>query len=224
MTTIAGNQLPEDLLRTMNGARHATKTTVEDAENRFMTLLVTQMRNQDPLNPLDNAQVTSQLAQLSTVTGIEKLNTTLQGLQASYQLSQSMQAASLIGHGVLVPGSVVDLGEGGGLLGIELENPADKVTIRIFDSGGKEVDVIELLSVDSGSAPLVWDGVLHDDSKAPPGRYSFEVEAEFGGSKVPVTGLAFGTVDSVSTSGADGVRLNVPGLGAVTMAEVREII
>ena len=74
-----------------------------------MTLLVTQLKNQDPLNPLDNAQVTSQLAQLSTVTGVNKLNTTLESLKASYQSSEALQAANMIGHGVLVEGNYVDL-------------------------------------------------------------------------------------------------------------------
>ncbi len=223
MTTVSGTGL-DDLMRTMNGARQSTKTTAEDAENRFMTLLVTQMRNQDPLNPLDNAQVTSQLAQLSTVTGIDKLNTSLQGLQASYQVTQSMQAANLIGHGVLVPGSTVDLGESGGLLGFEMTSPADKVTIKIYDGNGNPVDAIELSGVEAGSSPVIWDGVLPDGSNAEPGRYSFEVEAERGGTTVPVTRLAFGRVDSVSMGGSNGVRLNIAGIGQMTMSDVREII
>lgn len=224
MTTVQGTGLTDDLINTMNGARKSTASTVEDAENRFMTLLVTQMRNQDPLNPLDNAQVTSQLAQLSTVTGIDKLNTSLQALQSSYQMTQSMQAANLIGRGVLVPGSTVDLGESGGLLGFEMASPADKVTVTISDATGKVVDAIELGGVEAGSAPLVWDGKLEDGSTAPAGRYSFEVKAEIGGTNVPVTRLAFGKVDSVSTGGSNGVRLNIPGLGQMTMSDVREII
>ena len=102
------NTVTADLLATMNGKKTAA-TTAEDAQDRFMTLLVTQMKNQDPLNPLDNAQVTSQLAQLSTVTGIDKLNVTLQALQGSYQASQALQATDMIGRGVLVPGSTVTL-------------------------------------------------------------------------------------------------------------------
>ena len=72
--------------------------------NRFLTLLVTQLQNQDPLNPLDNAQVTSQLAQLSTVNGINKLNDTMSGLVASFGASQYLQASNLVGHDVMVPG------------------------------------------------------------------------------------------------------------------------
>ena len=91
-----------------------------------MTLLVTQLKNQDPMNPLDNAQLTSQLAQLSTVTGVNKLNTTLESLKASYQSSESLQAANMIGHGVLVEGNYVKLPGGNGILGVDLASAADK--------------------------------------------------------------------------------------------------
>ncbi|MFA7623744.1 MAG: flagellar hook capping FlgD N-terminal domain-containing protein, partial [Pusillimonas sp.] len=82
----------------------------EDAKNQFMTLLVTQIRNQDPLNPMDNAQFTSQLAQLETVNGITQLNNTLLALSGQLDMTQSMQAANLIGKGVLVTGNKISLG------------------------------------------------------------------------------------------------------------------
>ena len=106
MTTIQSNPVSADLLAAMNPASSATSTDSTAAtQDRFMKLLVTQMKNQDPLNPLDNAQVTSQLAQLSTVTGIDKVNATLQSLMGSMQPSQSLQAAGMIGHSVLAPGA-----------------------------------------------------------------------------------------------------------------------
>src|SRR3990172_2141446 len=90
----------------------ATKTAAQEQEDRFLKLLVTQMKNQDPLNPLDNAEVTSQMAQLSTVSGIEKLNTTLQAMSSSFASSQSLQAAGMIGRSVLAPGSSLSLQNG----------------------------------------------------------------------------------------------------------------
>ena len=79
MTTVQSTQniASQALLDSVNGKKNATTTSVDKAQDRFMTLLVTQMKNQDPLNPMDNAQVTSQMAQLSTVTGIDKLNNTM---------------------------------------------------------------------------------------------------------------------------------------------------
>src|SRR3546814_2899717 len=83
---------------------------MSDTQNQFLSLLVTQLQNQDPLNPMDNAEVTSQIAQLSTVNGITQLNNTLLALTGQMDVSQSMQAANLIGKGVLVPGTKVALG------------------------------------------------------------------------------------------------------------------
>ncbi len=187
-----------------------------------MTLLVAQMRNQDPLNPLDNAQVTSQLAQLSTVTGIDKLNTTLESLKSSFQSNQSLQAASMIGRAVLVPGSDVMLSEGKAVLGVELSEPVDKLTISIRDASGKEVHSMELGSQEVGVLPLAWDGATSSGT-ATDGKYTFELQATRGGEKVPVQALAIGEVGSVSTGG-QGVKLNLLNIGQVDLNEVRQIL
>lgn len=188
-----------------------------------MKLLVTQMRNQDPMNPLDNAQVTSQFAQLSTVTGINKLNDTLGSMMSSYQSSQTLQAVSLIGHGVLTPGSGVDLVKGSALLGVELTQPADKVTVTILDSAGNEVRKLNLGAQKAGSLPVTWDGKAANGSAVPDGKYTFSVAATQNDAKVTATGLQFGLVDTVSTD-SKGVKLNVNGLGSLNLTDVRQIL
>jgi flagellar basal-body rod modification protein FlgD len=188
-----------------------------------MTLLVTQMKNQDPLSPLDNAQVTSQLAQLSTVTGIDKLNQSIGDLMGSYQVSQSLQAANMIGHGVLAPGSGVDLVKGQALMGMELTEPVDKVQVTIFDSSGREVRKLDLGAPPVGTIPVRWDGMAADGSAAADGRYTFKVEAMRAGGSVPATALQFGMVNSVSTS-AQGINLNLAGMGEVKFTDVRQIL
>lgn len=223
MTTVQTNSVATDLMATMNGTKNATKSTVDAAQDRFMTLLVTQMRNQDPLNPLDNAQVTSQLAQLSTVTGIDKLNATVQALMGSYQTSQSLQAASMIGHGVLVPGSNVNLTDSTAIFGVELPDPADSVQVRILDSSGLAVRSIDMGSQNSGLLPMAWDGKTDSGADAADGKYTFEITARRGGERVTATALSFGTVSSVSTN-AQGVKLTLPGIGDVNMADVRQIL
>lgn len=211
------------LMTTMNGAAASQASTAAQAQDRFMTLLVTQMKNQDPLNPLDNAQVTSQLAQLSTVTGIDKLNTTLEALKGSFQAGQSLQAAGMIGHGVLVPGSAATLSNGAAALGVELSEPADQVTVTIRDSVGNAIRKIDLGAQDSGTVPLAWDGKTDAGAAAADGKYSFEVSAMLGGRKSAANTLAFGEVSSVST-GAQGVKLNVHGVGAMNLSDVRQIL
>lgn len=221
MSTVT-NVVSDDLMAAMNPAKSTSKSTVQDAQDRFMTLLVTQMKNQDPLNPLDNAQVTSQLAQLSTVTGIEKLNSTMEALMGNYQASQSVQAASMIGHGVFVPGSTIELQDGKALLGVDLAEAADSVKITVTDKSGAVVHTIDLDAQKAGVVPLGWDGKNDDGVALADGKYSFTVKAVRGGQKVEATNLSFGVVNSVSTS-AKGVKLNLPN-GEFTMSDVRQIL
>jgi flagellar basal-body rod modification protein FlgD len=226
MTTINDNAVSPALLNSMNTAKAAATSATDSAgatQDRFMKLLITQMKNQDPLNPLDNAQVTSQLAQLSTVTGIDKLNATMGTLKDSYQSSQALQATSLIGHGVLVPGNSVNLADGKAVLGMDLPGAADAVSVAIRDSAGNVVRKIDLGAQAAGTLPLGWDGKTDKGAAAASGQYSFEVNATSAGSALKVTTLSYDQVGSVST-GASGTRLNLNGGGSATIADVREII
>jgi flagellar basal-body rod modification protein FlgD len=227
MTTINDNSVSPALLNSMNTGKAAAAASATDTagatQDRFMKLLITQMKNQDPLNPLDNAQVTSQLAQLSTVTGIDKLNATMGTLKDSYQSSQTLQAASLIGHGVLVPGNTADLADGKAVLGMDLPGAADAVTVTIRDASGNVVRKLDLGAQAAGTLPLGWDGKTDKGAAAASGEYSFDVKATSAGKALNVTTLSYGQVGSVST-GASGTRLNLAGGGSATLAEVREII
>jgi len=223
MPTVQDNIVSPGLLATMNQRAGAKSVGASATEDRFMKLLVAQMKNQDPLNPLDNAQVTSQLAQLSTVTGIDKLNTTLEAMMSSTQSNQSLQAASMIGHGVLAPGSSLSLSGGQAAFGIELSAPADSATVTIRDSSGRPVHQIVLGSLSAGTVPLQWDGMTNAGVAAANGTYTFDVSATTAGQKVPATTLGFGQVTSVS-GGTQGPKLNVPGLGALNVADIRQIL
>jgi flagellar basal-body rod modification protein FlgD len=223
MSTVQNNPgVTNNLLATMNGASSSASAT-DEAQNRFMTLLVTQMKNQDPLNPMDNAQITSQLAQLSTVTGIDKLNTTVQSLMGSFQSNQSIQAAGMIGHGVLTSGSSMQLSSGVGVLGVELTGPVDTLKVAIKDGAGNVVRNISLGAQEAGVLPLQWDGTTDTGATAPDGAYSFSVTATQGGQSATANPLAFGQVTSVSTN-SKGVSLNVPGVGAVSLTDIRQIL
>ncbi|MEO6147772.1 MAG: flagellar hook assembly protein FlgD [Sulfuriferula sp.] len=223
MSTVQNNAVSSSLLTAMNPAAAATQNTAAAAQDTFMKLLVTQMKNQDPLNPLDNAQVTSQLAQLSTVTGIEKMNATLQSLIGSYQSSQTLQAASMIGHGVLVAGSSLNLNNGQAPFGIDLNTSADDVKVTIKNASGMAIRSMDLGSQQAGMLALQWDGTTDSGAAAANGQYSFSVDAIQGGQKVGATALAFGQVASVANSG-QGVVLNVPSLGPVNLADIRQIL
>lgn len=212
------------LLNSVNSKPKAATDSVQADTDKFMTLLVTQLKNQDPMNPLDNAQITSQLAQLSTVTGVNKLNTTLESLKASYQSSESMAATNLINHGVLAKGNTVALTGGKGIFGVNLTTPADTVTVDLKNDSGKVVHSISMKGVDAGTLPLVWDGKDDDGKVLPDGQYTIAVSATSAGKALTdAIPLTFGTVASVST-GAAGVKMNVPSIGQLTMADLYQVL
>jgi len=193
-----------------------------DTQNRFLKLLVTQLKNQDPLNPMDNAQVTSQMAQLSTVTGIDKLNVTLQALSDSMTSSQSLQAAGMIGHGALVAGNAVDLSGGAGLGGFELTQPVDSARVSIYDKAGALVRSIDMGAQPAGIAKWQWDGKDDAGNDMAAGSYTFNVNATQGTTSVAATSLQFGMVNSVTQS-TQGVALSVGQLEGIALSQIKQI-
>jgi len=198
-------------------------STSSDAQDRFLKLLVTQLQNQDPLNPMDNAQITSQMAQISTVSGIDKLNQTMQSMAVSFNMGQSLQATSMIGHNVLAPGNVIPLQGGLAVGGIDLAAAADAVTVSISDASGQLLHKVDLGAQKAGLLSFQWDGTTDSGAAAVAGNYSFKVEATSGGQKIDTTALAVGLVDGV-TNGKSGVTLNVNGVGAIALSDVRQVM
>jgi flagellar basal-body rod modification protein FlgD len=199
-----------------------TKET-EDMQGRFLTLLTTQLRNQDPMNPMENAEVTSQLAQMSTVDGIERLNQMFQQFVSSQESSEAMQAAALVGRGVLVEGKGLILTEAGAVGGFVLDTPADKVVLTIRDANGLEVGQMELEDVEAGSHNFVWDGVAIDGQQAATGRYTVAVEATLGDEKVSAKTLEFGQVTGV-IRGPKSTDLQVGSLGIFQFDDIKQIL
>src|SRR3989304_55048 len=150
--------------------QQSTTSNVAATEDRFLKLLVTQLKNQDPLNPMDNAQITSQMAQISTVSGIDKLNATLQSMVTSFSTNQSLQATAMIGRSVLAPGSGLQLQNGTAQGGVDLPQAADKVVVSIRDGSGRIVHHVDLGAQAAGGLGFQWDGVLDSGAGAAPGR------------------------------------------------------
>jgi flagellar basal-body rod modification protein FlgD len=193
------------------------------SQDRFLKLLVTQMRNQDPLNPMDNAQMTSQLAQISTVSGIEKLNTSLNGMAGSMAAASSLQNASLIGRSVTVPADLVRFdGSTPAQIGVELARPADVVNAAIVDGDGNVVRRFALGALPQGASTFAWDGRNDAGDRVGAGTYRLRVAAAGSDKPVEAATLVVARVDSVSVEGARS-RLNLQGLGAMDVAQVRRI-
>jgi flagellar basal-body rod modification protein FlgD len=162
-----------------------------------MKLLVAQMQNQDPLNPMDNAQVTTQMAQISTVSGLEKLNTTVNGLNGQFVQLQAMQSAALIGRDVAVEGNGLRVTDGTGDGGFELSSAAKNVKVEIQNAAGSTIGTVDMTDLESGR---------HDFSYAVPDSYknsplTFKVTATNGNTAVESMALQHQRIKAVSTFG-----------------------
>ena len=198
-----------------SAAADATMTS-----DRFLKLLVAQMKNQDPLNPMDNAQVTSQMAQINTVTGIDKLNTTVAGLSAQFMQMQAMQGASLVGHDVIVPGNKLDIdavsaiGQGG----FEIQTPADAVKVEILSPSGAVVQTLNLGAQGAGMHSFDWPAGTATDSSG----LTFRVTATTGGVAIASTPLMRDRVDAVTTNG-NSFNLELEKSGSTPYASVKAL-
>lgn len=200
-----------------------SKKDAENPQDRFLKLLVTQMKNQDPLKPLDNAEVTSQLAQISTVSGLDKLNSTLQQLVSNSEDSRSVEALGLIGHKAFVPGTAISLNANGAIAGIDLAQPVDQLKVTILDNAGVAIRTMDLGAQPTGISTIPWDGLTDSGTKAVDGDYTFAVSAKQGGNDVKVDTLSFGVVKSV-TPGAGDTHLDMGDkLGLISLSDVKQV-
>lgn len=194
-----------------------------EQQDRFMKLLVAQMKNQDPLSPMDNAQMTSQIAQINMVGGIEKLNGTVESLLASFTALQAQSATQLPGRDVLVAGNAMSLAGGVARGGVELSKAADTVNVDILDAGGNTVRTLSLGASGAGVRGFSWDGLRHDGKPAPEGSYRLRVAASAAGKPVDATTLAAARVQSVSNSSA-GVQVDLGSAGIRPYADVKSFL
>jgi flagellar basal-body rod modification protein FlgD len=190
--------------------------------DRFLTMLVAQLKNQDPLNPLDNAQVTTQMAQISTVEGINKLNATLQAMSLGFTSSQNMQAASLVGRQVMTEGSTLQLAGGVAQGGYQLDGHADGLTLTVKSASGAVVHRVDLGAQEAGIHGFQWDGMTDSGAAAAPGTYTFEISARAGKDPVNATALMIGRVDGV-TPASGGTQLDLGALGNTSFGAVKQI-
>lgn len=222
-----------DILGSLNASSGSTATTsasrtrAKDMSEQFMTLLVAQMQNQDPLNPMDNSQVTSQIAQINTVSGINDLNDTLAAINGQIGKSQQLQASALIGRGVLVPGNDISVGEQGSSLpfGMDLDGPASQVKLTITDGSGTVVHESSYKDQPAGTQSFSWDGTDTSGNVVTKGNYRFAIEAVGpNGEAVQVEPLSTGYVSGV-VAGDNGAKLDLgPHKGLVDLDAIRQII
>ena len=207
-------------LSNINGTS-TTATSATDAagsQDRFLKLLVTQLQNQDPLSPMDNAELTSQIAQINTVSGIATLNTSVQGLSSQFLQMQSLQGASLVGKNVIVPGNKLDIADGTAQGGFELTSAADAVKMEVLSSAGQVLDTVALGAQSAGMHSFDWAAGSYTNTSG----LTFRITATSGATTLTSTPLMRDTVDAVSTSGST-LQLELDRAGTVDYSTVRAI-
>ncbi|WP_455556961.1 flagellar hook assembly protein FlgD [Comamonas sp.] len=183
---------------TSTTANAGTAKTAAEMQNQFLTLLVAQLQNQDPMSPMDNAQMTSQMAQISTVTGIEKLNETVNNVTGQFSMMQMVQGTSMIGRTVLSEGNTLAAaGEGVYTAAFDLSGSAANVKVQITTPAGQLVDTVELGSGEPGRNYFTWNA---GNYQGDPSQLRYNVIATNGDSPVNAATLTPYSVIAASTS------------------------
>ncbi|MEM6639218.1 MAG: flagellar hook assembly protein FlgD [Pseudomonadota bacterium] len=202
-----------------------TRDNNELGSEDYLTLMVAQIQNQDPFSPMENGAFVAELAQFSTVSGIEELNQNFASLATSLSSDQTLQASGLIGRDVLMNNPTGYL-EAGSTLGgaVDLAAAAGEVTVEVRDQAGALVRRISLGDRGAGLTRFEWDGRNADGEPMPAGQYTFSASGEINGQSQAATTLARARVNSVSldAQGA-GLTINFSGLDALPLSQVREI-
>ncbi|MEO7050973.1 MAG: flagellar hook capping FlgD N-terminal domain-containing protein [Rhodanobacter sp.] len=185
----------------------------------FLSLLVQQMRNQDPTQPTDTSQMVSQLAQINQVSATQALQTSFDALSQSMQGNQLLQASSMVGHSVVVPSSAGTLQDGGLDGAVNVPEGNGQVLVQVTDAAGNVLRTISLGTPGQGLAPFHWDGKGEDGVALPNGTYG--LKAQVGNTAVGT--YVSGKVTGVGMTGADGAYLDVDGFGGVLLSQVAQI-
>jgi len=204
---------------TGTSALSAGQTTANEQQDRFMKLLVAQLNNQDPMNPMDNAQMTSQMAQISTVSGINQLNETIKSMSTQFASMQLMQGAAMIGHGAMVQSNTLSIDAGKAKGAIDLQGDASNVSVQILSPGGKLLDTLNLGSMTTGRHAFEWDASSYKDAGSP----MFKIVATNGKQAVGATALAQDTITSIG-SNAGTMSVQFKGRAAVAYDAVQAIL
>jgi flagellar basal-body rod modification protein FlgD len=185
----------------------------------FLSLLIQQMRNQDPTQPMDSSQMVSQLAQINQVSATQNLQASFDALAQSMQGNQLLQASGMVGHDVTVPSAVGRL-QGGSLDGaVNVPDGGGRTLVQIVDNAGDVVRTIDLGTQVAGLADFHWDGTGDNGQPLPPGTYGLAAQT----GNTAVATYVTGKVAGVGMTGADGAYLDVDGFGGVLLSQVARV-
>ncbi len=207
--------------KSLSGNSGLANQNAADTQDRFLKLLVAQMQNQDPMNPLDNAQVTSQMAQIQTVTGITGLSNSIKDLGSQFTQMQALQSVALVGRDVTLAASNVVIkqvdGKPVGQGAFDLSGAADTVKIEVLSPAGAVIDTIDMGAQSAGLHKFSWPA---EKGAGYENGLSFRVSATRGAAQVSTTTYATDKVVAVNTNGAR-LQVKLEGLGIVDYSVIK---
>ncbi|MGH1538610.1 MAG: flagellar hook assembly protein FlgD [Gammaproteobacteria bacterium] len=217
--------ISSEILSLINSPQKQEDDSNNLGQEDFLELMVTQLRNQDPFEPLQSGEFIGQLASFGTVTGIGELNNSVSGLVNSLTSSQSLGATNLIGKNALIPSENLTLNEGESVKGaIGATAPATNVNVNIFDSAGNLIHTLPLGVVNEDVQEFSWDGLDASGNQAPEGEYFFSAIGTQGEDSVALDTYAYKQIHSISLGeNSNSVRLNIENGGELNLSEILKI-
>lgn len=196
----------------------------ELGKNDFMELMIAQLKNQNPLEPQDNGDFIAQLAQFSSVEGIQKLSTSVDDVAGQFRSTQALQASAMVGRTVLAPSQTGMLGADGQLSGVvNVPSTTSGLRVSIVNSAGERVRQLDLGSSQAGQASFTWDGKNGNGEAMPMGRYEIVAEGSYPSGTEQLGTLVSSNVDSVSLGNGGSITLNLAGMGSIALSDVQQI-
>lgn len=213
----------------INSLQNPTVTTTNSGEalgkDAFLQLLVTQMKNQNPLDPQDNTQFVAQLAQFSSLESMQNLTSTVDSIATSYKSSQALQASSLVGRSVIIEAGTTQVDTSKGMTGsVVVPATTTSTTVKVYDSSGNQVDTIDLGAQSAGNASFTWDGLNSEGVALASGTYRFVASGTVNGTNTALSTYLPATVNSVTTAVSGGeMTLNLAGGSSIALSKVQSI-
>jgi len=206
-------------------SQQATPTyNKELGQSEFLELMTAQLKNQDPMEPMDNGEFLGQMAQFSTVSGIEKMQQSMETLSSTYATGQTLQSVQLVGQEVLIENNSLELADSGSTGGsFELDVTSGNVMLNIADSSGTVIRQVNQGEYAAGRHAFSWDGKDDSGERMPAGTYTAEISAQQGDDFLAASVLTTRIVDSVEFGAGGQATLNTQQGDVLTLADIKQI-
>ena len=216
--------IPASLQQYQATERIEEASSDELGQDEFLTLMLTQLKHQDPFQPMENGEFIGQLAQFSTVSGIEQMQVALEDLSGSFVSNQTLEATRLVGKEVLIESDTVFLDENNEINGrFQLDAASGDVQLTVLDQAGAAVDQISLGEYPAGRHDFTWNGMDKNNNRLPSGAYSVQVTSRIGDTYGAASTLVGRQVESVEFSNAGSAEINTSNGEVMSLSDVRAV-